>query len=947
MNIFDSLHRKAQEAELKMNASIKLANAIKNQGTPDIDDAIRDLSKLLDLYTSDKNWFKWAETQNNLGVAYMYKFNGEISDNVEKGISHWMESLKFFTRDNYPYQWGQLQTNIGGAYLQIGKSGDRSVNLEKCIKHINLALEILRYEDAPKDWSRAHNSLAVAYFYRITGNRSENIEISINHYHLALKGRVFNEAPIEWAMSKSNLGGAYLARIKGESAENIEEAIKFLNESLVIRTEDELPTYWAETQALLGTAYATRKFGDSEKNLQSAISCYENSLKIYSREKDITRWAEVQENLAITYKDLSRINNPADNINNSLRCLELALQHPEKNFEHWVSAKINLGDIYRSRFSITNDKNDLLNAEASYLQVLDRITQNERPQYWASAHGGLGETYLALRDIENAITNYKLALEVFSPENFPEKSFQTSEEVGHLCYLKRDFNTARHFYTIAHQSIENIRSEIKREKFKRELAGENVRLYERLVYCCLLEGDVHSALEYVFAAKSRIFLDQLSSTRLDLSTMMANNSAFASNLEEVRALRNQIDNLLGTILNNRNGQGATQQSDIRTNILEEVAQLKDQEEKLWSELEQKHPALTATQIAPKVSAHDAMALAEELNVTIIEYYQHSEGWCAFLITPHNITVFPLEELSNSFAQSMMRWVNGLETPAGKSPISYKALKNIYRILIAPLRKQLALNRLVLAPFGFLHLFPFAAALNEDTNRYLIEDFVLSFTPSTAALYISKRQSEIHSTKISQKQRGTLLSVAYSGPVGSDLYLPNVLPEAKAIQKHFSKVTFLYENNATPDAVIANVEGKQMIHFGCHGSFDTEHPQQSGLILADGWLTAQRIVFELRLKETEIVTLGSCLSGSLDVTRGDEIIGLTQSMLTAGAKSVAGSLWSVDDIATRVLFETFYSHVAVGESPAVAMQNAMQNVRKETNWAHPYYWAAFSISGLAH
>ncbi len=106
-------------------------------------------------------------------------------------------------------------------------------------------------------------------------------------------------------------------------------------------------------------------------------------------------------------------------------------------------------------------------------------------------------------------------------------------------------------------------------------------------------------------------------------------------------------------------------------------------------------------------------------------------------------------------------------------------------------------------------------------------------------------------------------------------------------------------------------------------------------------------FELRLKETEIVTLGSCLSGSLDVTRGDEIIGLTQSMLTAGAKSVAGSLWSVDDIATRVLFETFYSHVAVGESPAVAMQNAMQDVRKETNCAHPYYWAALSISGLAH
>lgn len=88
------MHRKTQETKLKMNASIKLASAIRDQGTSDIDDAIRDLVKLLDLYTRDKRWFEWAETHNNLGVAYMYKLTGVISKNIENGISHW-KSISF------------------------------------------------------------------------------------------------------------------------------------------------------------------------------------------------------------------------------------------------------------------------------------------------------------------------------------------------------------------------------------------------------------------------------------------------------------------------------------------------------------------------------------------------------------------------------------------------------------------------------------------------------------------------------------------------------------------------------------------------------------------------------------------------------------------------------------------------------------------------------------
>jgi CHAT domain-containing protein len=56
---------------------------------------------------------------------------------------------------------------------------------------------------------------------------------------------------------------------------------------------------------------------------------------------------------------------------------------------------------------------------------------------------------------------------------------------------------------------------------------------------------------------------------------------------------------------------------------------------------------------------------------------------------------------------------------------------------------------------------------------------------------------------------------------------------------------------------------------------------------------------------------------------------------------------VDDAATRALFETFYTELVAGRSPASALQEAALSVRAQLGWEHPYYWAAFQVSGLAH
>ena len=119
------------------------------------------------------------------------------------------------------------------------------------------------------------------------------------------------------------------------------------------------------------------------------------------------------------------------------------------------------------------------------------------------------------------------------------------------------------------------------------------------------------------------------------------------------------------------------------------------------------------------------------------------------------------------------------------------------------------------------------------------------------------------------------------------------------------------------------------------------------MLAGGWLTVQRIITELHLEQTRLVTLGACLSGRATLHDGDELVGLLQAMLTTGVRAVVSTLWSVDDAATRALFETFYTELVVGRSHAQALQEATRFVRERPGWEHPYYWAAFQVSGLAH
>ena len=58
-----------------------------------------------------------------------------------------------------------------------------------------------------------------------------------------------------------------------------------------------------------------------------------------------------------------------------------------------------------------------------------------------------------------------------------------------------------------------------------------------------------------------------------------------------------------------------------------------------------------------------------------------------------------------------------------------------------------------------------------------------------------------------------------------------------------------------------------------------------------------------------------------------------------------SLWRVDDRATAELMKRVYRNLLEnGQSPSAALRAAQIELRNDSRWKQPYYWAAFTLQG---
>jgi len=219
----------------------------------------------------------------------------------------------------------------------------------------------------------------------------------------------------------------------------------------------------------------------------------------------------------------------------------------------------------------------------------------------------------------------------------------------------------------------------------------------------------------------------------------------------------------------------------------------------------------------------------------------------------------------------------------------------------------------------------------------------------AFAYAPSARALIHARQIAAAvPKETLFAV--NNPDGSLHYADQ---EVNAVTRHFSAPWVANHKQATRNTALLALPQCDVYHFACHGNNNWQSPLESALQMYSQvgrvpLTVADLLGLEGRL-HAQLAFLSACETGLIGTELPDEMVGLAAGFMQAGAARVISSLWPVNDESTAILAAQFYENwKGNGMSPLEALVAAQCSVRDEGDngrWAHPYYWAAFTLTGM--
>lgn len=96
----------------------------------------------------------------------------------------------------------------------------------------------------------------------------------------------------------------------------------------------------------------------------------------------------------------------------------------------------------------------------------------------------------------------------------------------------------------------------------------------------------------------------------------------------------------------------------------------------------------------------------------------------------------------------------------------------------------------------------------------------------------------------------------------------------------------------------------------------------------------------------LVVLSACNTAAGGGTRfgGGALEGLADAFFDAGAHAVLASHWEVPSAATTSLMTSTFAHLSQDHDAAEALRQAQLALIAQSQTAHPFQWAAFTLIG---
>jgi len=241
--------------------------------------------------------------------------------------------------------------------------------------------------------------------------------------------------------------------------------------------------------------------------------------------------------------------------------------------------------------------------------------------------------------------------------------------------------------------------------------------------------------------------------------------------------------------------------------------------------------------------------------------------------------------------------------------------------------------------------PFALLRDPVTHLYLVERSVIMAAPSVA--FVAKGQQPA--------LKAPARALVVGDPAFSHAELPELGPLPGAIEEA-NAVAALYNVpaivgvTATSQQVVPQLAMAEIIHFAGHVIINPRDFSTTAIPLASGTANDPSMLYlrdisQMRFDRHPIVVLAGCDSASTAPGHGS-VKSLANAFLAAGSRTVVGTIWNVDDDASRDLSLAFHRSLLTGESPAASLRSAQLSMlhSPNSNYRQPKSWAGFQLYG---
>ncbi len=369
-------------------------------------------------------------------------------------------------------------------------------------------------------------------------------------------------------------------------------------------------------------------------------------------------------------------------------------------------------------------------------------------------------------------------------------------------------------------------------------------------------------------------------------------------------------------------------------LLEKKADVNNQEVKFTKQVSEPFPLKEIRRRMPE-------------NTQIVQYSVLNNKLLIWVIGSSDFFVTAVEISNVSLNKKTDDYLKALAAKDG----SEKLLSNrLYDILIKPVLGKLdASKQICIVSDKFLFHLPFAALLSTETQKYLINDFDLLFSPSVNVFLVStdrakkrERQTSENILLIGNPSFGQNSSLNRNLPK-----LPDADQEVRQIKTVYPVSSILTGKDANKDALKKYFPKSDVIHFAGHYIVDEVSPMESKFVLTDDETLNNRELFGENLEKTKLIVLSACQTGVERFYQGEGMLGASRTLLAKGIPVVVASQWNVDSEAASklmILFHKYRKNENISSVHALRKAQIELLSDKDKKYQNPYHWAAFQVFG---